>query len=138
MLPTHRPSSGEKRVNPLSRPILRFLVLGCCMLAGLWIIGPLFADFLWGPPGPPPELDYYYDQDLPPHRPTPLEDHTIWRIRRDQVREAFKHAWAGYRSIAYPADELFPVSGGKSNKYVLMFCGSSSEPIYIPGIMDGE
>jgi mannosyl-oligosaccharide alpha-1,2-mannosidase len=129
MLPTHRaPSAGEslsrlsKGVNPFSKPILRFLVLGCCIVLGLWFVSPFFTDFLWGPPGPPPDFDYF-DQGPPavdsgsqPHRPAVSEDQAIWSTRRDQVREAFKHAWTGYKTLAYPADELFPVSGGKSNK----------------------
>jgi mannosyl-oligosaccharide alpha-1,2-mannosidase len=28
------------------------------------------------------------------------------------VKEAFNHAWTGYRQHAFPHDELHPVSGG--------------------------
>jgi mannosyl-oligosaccharide alpha-1,2-mannosidase len=32
--------------------------------------------------------------------------------RADAVREAFRHAWSGYRQYAFPHDELRPVSNG--------------------------
>ena len=32
--------------------------------------------------------------------------------RADAVREAFRHAWNGYRRYAFPHDELRPVSNG--------------------------
>ncbi|KAJ3493767.1 hypothetical protein NLJ89_g10944 [Agrocybe chaxingu] len=35
----------------------------------------------------------------------------------DEVREAFKHAWTGYKEKAFPHDELASVSGGYTDKY---------------------
>jgi Glycosyl hydrolase family 47 len=35
--------------------------------------------------------------------------------RADAVREAFRHAWAGYKEYAFPHDELHPVSNGFSD-----------------------
>lgn len=35
--------------------------------------------------------------------------------RADAVVEAFRHAWTGYYKYAFPADELTPVTNGKSN-----------------------
>ncbi|KAB8349692.1 hypothetical protein FH972_023708 [Carpinus fangiana] len=35
--------------------------------------------------------------------------------RADAVIEAFRHAWGGYYKYAFPADELTPVTNGKSN-----------------------
>ena len=32
--------------------------------------------------------------------------------RADAVREAFRHAWTGYRKHAFPHDELHAVSNG--------------------------
>jgi mannosyl-oligosaccharide alpha-1,2-mannosidase len=32
--------------------------------------------------------------------------------KADAVREAFRHAWGGYKQYAFPHDELHPVSNG--------------------------
>jgi mannosyl-oligosaccharide alpha-1,2-mannosidase len=32
--------------------------------------------------------------------------------RADAVREAFRHAWNGYKKYAFPHDELHPISNG--------------------------
>lgn len=32
--------------------------------------------------------------------------------KADAVREAFRHAWGGYKQYAFPHDELRPVSNG--------------------------
>jgi len=32
--------------------------------------------------------------------------------RAEAVKEAFQHAWRGYRQYAFPHDELHPVSNG--------------------------
>ena len=45
-----------------------------------------------------------------------LQAERVWESRKNEVRNAVKHAWSGYKSIAYPNDELLPLSGGTSNK----------------------
>jgi mannosyl-oligosaccharide alpha-1,2-mannosidase len=35
--------------------------------------------------------------------------------KADAVVEAFRHAWAGYKEYAFPADELLPVSNTAGN-----------------------
>jgi mannosyl-oligosaccharide alpha-1,2-mannosidase len=37
--------------------------------------------------------------------------------KRDMVKEAFTHAWEGYKSKAWGMDELKPVSGGSKNPF---------------------
>lgn len=38
--------------------------------------------------------------------------------RKQKVREAFLHAWKGYKDHAWLHDELLPISGGKKDPYV--------------------
>lgn len=38
--------------------------------------------------------------------------------RQQKVREAFLHAWKGYKDHAWLHDELLPISGGKKDPYV--------------------
>ncbi|KAJ2893119.1 glycosyl hydrolase family 47 [Zalerion maritima] len=71
---------------------------------------------------------------LPVWRPTPKipriqtkfataaghRDDTHWEIcemRRWEVKEAFEHAWKGYKKQAWGWDELMPVSGGHRNVF---------------------
>ena len=42
-----------------------------------------------------------------------------WAKRKQKVKNAFARAYVGYRNHAFPSDELKPVSGGKTDKYVL-------------------
>jgi mannosyl-oligosaccharide alpha-1,2-mannosidase len=39
------------------------------------------------------------------------------REKRDMVKEAFLHAWKGYKEKAWGKDELMPVSGGSKNPF---------------------
>ncbi|KAJ0426480.1 glycoside hydrolase [Aspergillus carlsbadensis] len=63
----------------------------------------------------------------------------IWRERkRNAVKEAFKHAWMGYKSNAWLKDELSPLSGG----YRTSFAGwaatlvDSLDSLIIMGLVD--
>jgi mannosyl-oligosaccharide alpha-1,2-mannosidase len=126
MLPQHRaPPASEslsrltKSSNPFSKFITRWIILVCIVLAVLWFGGPLVGGIIGAPP---PEFDYYGGSPRPinngPPPPT-FEDQEIWDSRKLEVREAFKHAWTGYNTRAFPSDELLAVSGGKSDKYVV-------------------
>ncbi|PFH51964.1 glycoside hydrolase family 47 protein [Amanita thiersii Skay4041] len=42
---------------------------------------------------------------------------THWPQRAKRVREAFIHAYKGYRTYAWPSDELLPVSGSSVNNF---------------------
>ncbi|KAF7585273.1 maturation of Asn-linked oligosaccharides protein [Aspergillus hancockii] len=42
----------------------------------------------------------------------PLSDNRSAQSRADAVKEAFVHAWDGYKRYAYPHDELHPISNG--------------------------
>ena len=53
--------------------------------------------------------------------PTPLtssKSSYVWATRAGIVREAFRHAYEGYRENATGHDELLPISGGFVDKYV--------------------
>ncbi|KAH9475723.1 Endoplasmic reticulum mannosyl-oligosaccharide 1,2-alpha-mannosidase [Psilocybe cubensis] len=66
------------------------------------------------------------------------EEQAFWDLRKDEVRDAFQHAWTGYRSVAFPNDELTPVMGGKSNKFngwgVTLF--DSLDTLWMMGLED--
>lgn len=144
MLPQHRaPPASEslsrltKSSNPFSKFITRWIILVCIVLVVLWFGGPLVGDII----GAPPEFDYYGGSPRPinngPPPPT-FEDQEIWDSRKLEVREAFKHAWTGYNTRAFPSDELLAVSGGKSNKYVIALPFPSTPlMVSILGIMAG-
>ena len=69
-----------------------------------------------GYPPPNSALAPHLERPLnPPPKPT-KEEQDVWEPRKNEVRNAFKHAWSGYKSIAYPNDELLSLSGGASNK----------------------
>ena len=104
--------------------VFRWIALACILIAltiSLKLRGPRLADILdLGPfhfdDDYPPPLAPHLERPLnPPSRPT-KEEQAVWEPRKDQVREAFKHAWSGYKTIAYPNDELLSLSGGASNK----------------------
>lgn len=44
------------------------------------------------------------------------EDQRMWKSRKEEVKEAFKYAWTGYKTRAFPNDELLSVSGEGSNQ----------------------
>ncbi|KDR73258.1 hypothetical protein GALMADRAFT_72667 [Galerina marginata CBS 339.88] len=75
---------------------------------------------MWAPPA---ELADYHPRPPSHIRPIKgppqpsLEEQETWDARKNEVKEAFKHAWTGYKTRAFPSDELMAVSGGKSDKY---------------------
>jgi mannosyl-oligosaccharide alpha-1,2-mannosidase len=130
LLPIHRLLSSEaglifcltKRPSFLSNKfVIRWIALAFILIAfiGFGLGGPRLADYLdLGP------FAFEYPPPLAPHLERPLnlppqptkEEQAVWEPRKDEVREAFKHAWSGYKTIAYPNDELLSLSGGTSNK----------------------
>ncbi|KAF4610263.1 hypothetical protein D9613_010302 [Agrocybe pediades] len=119
MLPppaTESLSRLAKPSNPFTKSITRWFGLGCIVVFVLWVAGPYVGSIGWVPA----EVDYY-----PPlsqntntsQESTQVDNELIWDARKEEVREAFKHAWAGYKNRAMPNDELLAVSGGYSNKY---------------------
>ena len=124
MLPTHRSPPSIEHLSKLSpkswfnKPRLRWLTLTGILVLALWVVIPLIRDF-WKP------LDFGLGYSIPPPshivlppmpKPPTLEEQRIWDGRKDEVRESFKHAWTGYKSRAFPSDELLPISGGRSDK----------------------
>ena len=119
MLPIHRLSSSKaspfscltKRPSfHLNKLIIRWIAIACIAIAFIWFGAPRLADSLsLGFFAPAPHLE------RPLNQPT-KEEQDVWEPRKIEVRNAFKHAWSGYKSIAYPNDELLSLSGGTSNK----------------------
>ncbi|CAK5272571.1 unnamed protein product [Mycena citricolor] len=71
--------------------------------------------------------------------PIPVVDAgDVWGARAHEVREAFVHAYEGYRAYALPADEVRPMSGGSINNFhgwgVTMF--DSLDTMWLMGLED--
>ena len=130
LLPIHRLSSPKagsfswltKRPSfLLNKLIVRWIALACVAIALIWFGGRLANSLSLSPfgfeyPLPNPPLAPHLERPLnQPPQPTKQEQ-DVWEPRKDEVRNAFKHAWSGYMTIAYPNDELLSVSGGTSNK----------------------
>ncbi|KAF9071588.1 glycoside hydrolase [Rhodocollybia butyracea] len=72
----------------------------------------------------PVSIEHFGDLPPPvghPHRPPlyrpPTASANDWKIRAHSVRDAFVHAYKGYRDNAFPADELAPMSGKSRNNF---------------------
>ncbi|KAG6869228.1 hypothetical protein C0993_009092 [Termitomyces sp. T159_Od127] len=64
-------------------------------------------------PRPSPTSTPVQQMTPPPYRPDPK-----WSDRAEKVKQAFVHAYDGYRQYALPDDELRPLSGTSINKQV--------------------
>ncbi|KJA15404.1 glycoside hydrolase family 47 protein [Hypholoma sublateritium FD-334 SS-4] len=90
---------------------------------------PVVGHILWQPF----ELSNYPQAPFPPHSrlgphsrpgrpstwpaPPRHQEQDKWDPKKIAVRETFRRAWTGYRTTAFPNDELTSLSGGKSNKF---------------------
>ncbi|KAG5647834.1 hypothetical protein DXG03_007758 [Asterophora parasitica] len=148
------PESGAPpKVNSfaIGRPLLRWLTWAVVCIVVLWMFGPFMVDIV-RPPPPYSQMPYAPHEDAghrPPLRPLgpalrPLPppmaqpEATIWSARADKVRDAFIHAYDGYKSRALPSDELAPVSGTKVNNFngwgVTVF--DSLDTMWLMGLTD--
>ena len=100
---------------------VRWLTFACVVIAVIWF-GDLWSHGL----GRSERFLHPWDTNTVAshlHRPSTVpppptkEEQDIWEPRKNEVRNALKHAWTGYKSLAYPSDELLPVSGGRSDKF---------------------
>ena len=137
MLPTHRPPPAIEHLtklnkfiyHPLSKLSLRWVVIACVFLVSMYFALPVVGHILWRPL----ELSNYPQAPFPPHsRPGPPhsrpgrpftwpappanQEQSKWDPKKREVQETFQRAWTGYRTIAFPNDELTSLSGGKSNR----------------------
>jgi mannosyl-oligosaccharide alpha-1,2-mannosidase len=69
------------------------------------------VDNLFNEGRPRPSHPAPFGPPLPPRPPPPPVS-----PRAVQVRDAFVHAYSGYKNQAFPYDELLPIDGGKVNK----------------------
>lgn len=95
-----RPSFLQNK-SIINKSIIRWIILVCFLITLLWFEGRRVADL---------GLEY-----LPPLTKS-AKEHRMWESRKGEVRYAFKHAWSGYKSMAFPDDELLPTSGNSTNK----------------------
>lgn len=59
-----------------------------------------------------------------PHDPQPVmrDGNGDSNYRAEAVKEAFQHAWQGYRKYAFPHDELHPVSNSYGDSRYALGC----------------
>ncbi|THU86220.1 glycoside hydrolase family 47 protein [Dendrothele bispora CBS 962.96] len=86
----------------------------------LWFIGPFL--FLDGPPPHPRDAFGLPPPPGHPHRPPlrmggPDNPDALWAKRAVKVKDAFIHAYTGYRRHAFTSDELLPLSGKKVDNF---------------------
>ena len=91
----------------LGRPGLRWITWLLVSIGFFFVCWTLFVD--------PPFRDHPTHFSHPPHRHSPTRPPPT-SPRAVRVREAFVHAYSGYKKHALPYDELLPVDGGKINK----------------------
>lgn len=91
----------------------------------------------------------YTRTDIIPSRPKPYtiqaafppesaDARKIRLQRRDEVKDAFKHAWKGYKAHAWLHDEVLPVSGGVKDPFAgwAATLVDSLDTLYIMGLKD--
>ncbi|KAL0442527.1 UNVERIFIED_CONTAM: Mannosyl-oligosaccharide 1,2-alpha-mannosidase MNS3 [Sesamum latifolium] len=71
-----------------------------------------FRRFWRKPPRLPPRLspDEIVTRNKSIHNSDKIESGPDWKVRQQRVKEAFIHAWSGYRNYAMGYDELMPLS----------------------------
>jgi mannosyl-oligosaccharide alpha-1,2-mannosidase len=113
----------------VGRPGWRWISWVLVCIGFLWICGALFVNFAPTPlhgyvpavdsllRGARPQHPSYYTPSTPalPYPPPP-PFHDSMAARAERVREAFIHAYSGYKNHSFPFDELLPIDGGKVNK----------------------
>ena len=91
---------------------------------------------------PPPDLDIRSSRLPPPWQPNgppprDLPQPPMWADRAQAVKRAFIHAYEPYESIAFPFDELLPLTNSSVNKQVssnaAVVCGR--RPLKLPPVM---
>ena len=135
MLPIYRSSPSETGLSScitkrpsfvLTKPLVRWLALACIVVAFVWFGGLLQLGRSSEPLSrlsdslntPTTTTSQQHPSNIPPQPPKEVQvDQDVWELRKNEVRNAFKHAWSGYKNIAYPNDELLSLSGGHSNKF---------------------
>ncbi|KAI5885028.1 seven-hairpin glycosidase [Schizophyllum commune H4-8] len=97
---------------------VRIIASGTAIMVGLWLLASVFRPFgpphpalFDHPPPPPPPPPPFVPLHEPVRPPPSPEEAKTWADRADLVRNAFVHAYNGYRRQAFGHDEVRPVSG---------------------------
>ncbi|KAF8644216.1 hypothetical protein AX16_008620 [Volvariella volvacea WC 439] len=128
LLPLHSKSSTPWHHRLRGRPLVRWLSLFALIALGLWLLGPYILDVadvdrerfalpkldaIWGSgSGAGVGVDELGEGD---HEV--IVNGSKWNRRREEVKDAYLHAYKGYMEFAFPFDELLPISRGKVNKF---------------------
>ncbi|KAG6854248.1 hypothetical protein C0991_008941 [Blastosporella zonata] len=147
MLSTRRPhiwvdpeSAAPPPTRLIGRPLLRWITWAVFSAIVVSIFGPFLLRLLnpdfhaYSPPPPPPLIPGHHEfvprppPPLPWMRPgpppkSPAESAVTppidpkWSVRAAMVRDAFVHAYEGYKQHALPNDELQPLTGDGINNF---------------------
>ncbi|KAG6909355.1 hypothetical protein DXG01_000955 [Tephrocybe rancida] len=142
----------------VGRPLLRWIVWVVFVVIFAFLFGPFLLRSVdpeyyisppyfpghhkYRPPPPPHAHQPWIHAGLPPKSPSDTEPPILhdpkWAIRAAKVRDAFVHAYEGYRLYALPKDELEPVTGKGTDNFngwgVTLF--DALDTIWIMGLND--
>lgn len=132
------PESAALPRSSVPRPLLRWIPFAIVSL----VIVSLFAFVRFQSPQfqpyeSPPGQHKLPSRPYPASRPVqpPHRQDQNWSARADKVKQAFVHAYDGYRQYALPDDELRPLSGTGINKQVI---SSQIRLLDVDGILNSK
>ncbi|KAF9000139.1 glycoside hydrolase [Cyathus striatus] len=116
----HHPTITSTRKCTIGiRPAARWIGLTSIIFSSLWLFSQIISPrgLLTGPLGPSPPF---------PQQPTPPDPQAdavgvvgpVKLPRKNQVKDAFLHAYGGYMKHAFPHDELMSNTGKHSDKFL--------------------
>jgi hypothetical protein len=114
--------------RPSARLAFRYITLAVCALGAFYVLSPgpnleWARSTLRGSLDEPlldrPIIADELDDLPPPPTPPPPGAGSLWPTRAKRVQDAFRHAYTSYLTIAFPHDELQPLSNSSVDKYVL-------------------
>jgi hypothetical protein len=93
-------------------------ILGVTVATLFLLVSPLDFDVrgLILPPPWRPHIPFDETLELPKERLLPPVGNEVWAERAQAVKRAFIHAYEPYESIAFPWDELRPMTNRSMNK----------------------
>jgi hypothetical protein len=86
----------------------RYVVAGSVSVLCIFLLYSYLGPTTLRPPSALPAGD---DPSSPP-----TGNSQLWSSRADQVKVAFQHTYSGYERLAFPHDELLPLSNGRDDK----------------------
>ena len=106
-----------------------FSIFGLTVVALFVFVSPPDFDIRGSILPPPWQPHIPFDKTMDPPKETlspPGVGNEVWAERAQAVKRAFIHAYAPYESMAFPFDELLPITNRSMNKQVSHFRGSNA------------